>query len=195
MWVEKRSTYTQLSPDQRLRLNICCFALVVFLENFADLPVILTDSVKISEHGPKFSECFTAWTRNSTAASCKWGGSSLVQNHETGAKSGLFLQVWFCPCSTGQWWIDFHRWKHHCIYRHPCGNTNNPVDQRTETNASHSFKSQPKWGTGELEAESWGGRGHFQFVIIQSITHLINFSFPQTNDLISKPEKGQNSVR
>lgn len=77
--VSRKAIYLHTAqPRSTFEVKYMLFCFGCFPENFADLPVILTDSVKISEHEPKFSECFTAWTRNSTAASCKWGGSSHV---------------------------------------------------------------------------------------------------------------------
>lgn len=58
-------------------------------ENFANLPVILRDSVEIIEHEPEISERFTAWNWNSNTDSCKSGILSHVHSWETGADCGL----------------------------------------------------------------------------------------------------------
>lgn len=102
-------------------------------------------------------------------------------------------QLWFCLYSTGQWWIHFHRWKRHHFCRHISNKPKNPADQRTETNSSHSFKPQWKMVAGELKAPI--------IQLIKSINKSINWSIPyinplpQSNDSISKPAKGQNSIR
>lgn len=59
-------------------------------ENFANIPIILRDSVEITEHEPEVSERFTAWNWNSNTDSCKSGILSHVHNWETGTDFGPF---------------------------------------------------------------------------------------------------------
>lgn len=52
-----------------------------------------------------------------------------------------------------------------------------------------------KWALVSYKQSHAKEKRHFNVITIQSISQLINRSLPQSNDLISKPEKGQNSVR
>lgn len=149
MWVEQFSTVSPQLSWADLMLNLCCCC--VFPENFANLPILLRDSVEINEHELAVSKCFTAWNWNSSPDSCKSGLLSHVHNQEIGTDFEFFAQLWFCLCSTGQWWIHFHGCRHHRFCRHASIKPENPANQRTETNSSHSFKRDWQMVAGELK--------------------------------------------
>lgn len=166
------------------------YVVLFFPENVANLPVILRDSVEINEHEPEVSECFTSWNWNSSTDSCKSGILSHVRNQETGADFGLFTQLWFCLCSTGQWWIHFHRWKRHPFCRHTCNKPKNAADQRTETNSSHSFRSQWKMVAGELKAPINQSIQSINQSLNRSIPYYLRVMIPSPNQKKAKIQSG-----